>query len=64
MPPGSVPGGLMPPNAFNENNFMSEEELPDPASDLTQEDEVFLSFSERLDSPLGNAQFGIRYNSV
>ena len=42
MPPGSVPGGIAP-NAFDENNFISEEELPDPALDLTQEDKVYLA---------------------
>jgi hypothetical protein len=30
-------------NPYNENNFMSEEDLPDPATQLTQEDKVYLA---------------------
>ena len=65
MPPGSVPGGLMPSNAFNENNFMSEEELPDPASDLTQEDKVFLAMKwGRLYKPNEWIELEKKYNEM
>ena len=65
MPPGSVPGGLMPPNAFNENNFISEEELPDPASDLTQEDKVFLAMKwGRLYKPNEWIELEKKYNEM
>lgn len=30
-------------NPYNENNFMDDSELPDPASELTQEDKVYLA---------------------
>lgn len=30
-------------NAFNENNFLSEDQLPDPAADLTLEDKKYLA---------------------
>lgn len=31
------------PTFYDENNYMSEEELPDPASELTQDDKVYLA---------------------
>lgn len=34
---------LGPNNPYNENNFFSEEELPDPGASLTQEDKIFLA---------------------
>ena len=65
MPPGSVPGGLMPTNTFNENNFISEEELPDPASDLTQEDKVFLAMKwGRLYKPNEWIELEKKYNEM
>lgn len=64
MPPGSVPGGLAP-NAFNENNFMSEEELPDPASDLTQDDKVYLAMKwGRLYKPNEWIELEKKYNEM
>lgn len=30
-------------NAFNENNFMSQDELPDPAAELTEDDKLYLA---------------------
>ena len=30
-------------NAFNENNFMSQDDLPDPASELTEDDKLYLA---------------------
>ena len=65
MPPGSVPGGLMPTNTFNENNFISEEELPDPASDLTQEDKVYLAMKwGRLYKPNEWIELEKKYNEM
>lgn len=64
MPPGSVPGGLAP-NAFNENNFISEEELPDPASDLTQDDKVYLAMKwGRLYKPNEWIELEKKYNEM
>lgn len=64
MPPGSVPGGIAP-NAFNENNFMSEEELPDPALDLTQDDKVYLAMKwGRLYKPNEWIELEKKYNEM
>ena len=64
MPPGSVPGGLAP-NAFDENNFMSEEELPDPALDLTQDDKVYLAMKwGRLYKPNEWIELEKKYNEM
>lgn len=40
---GSMNPYLGPNNPFDENNFMSEEELPNPAAGLTQEDKIYLA---------------------
>ena len=64
MPPGSVPGGIAP-NAFDENNFMSEEELPDPALDLTQDDKVYLAMKwGRLYKPNEWIELEKKYNEM
>ena len=64
MPPGSVPGGIAP-NAFNENNFISEEELPDPALDLTQDDKVYLAMKwGRLYKPNEWIELEKKYNEM
>ena len=64
MPPGSIPGGIAP-NAFNENNFMSEEELPDPALDLTQDDKVYLAMKwGRLYKPNEWIELEKKYNEM
>ena len=64
MPPGSVPGGIAP-NAFDENNFISEEELPDPALDLTQEDKVYLAMKwGRLYKPNEWIELEKKYNEM
>ena len=64
MPPGSVPGGIVP-NAFDENNFMSEEELPDPALDLTQDDKVYLAMKwGRLYKPNEWIELEKKYNEM
>lgn len=39
---GATPTGL-PQNFYNEDNFISEEELTDPSQELTQEDKVYLA---------------------
>ena len=39
-PPDYAINGL---NAFNENNFMSQDDLPDPASELTEDDKLYLA---------------------
>ena len=64
MPPGSVPGGIAP-NAFDENNFISEEELPDPALDLTQDDKVYLAMKwGRLYKPNEWIELEKKYNEM
>ena len=64
MPPGSIPGGIAP-NAFNENNFMSEEEFPDPALDLTQDDKVYLAMKwGRLYKPNEWIELEKKYNEM
>ena len=64
MPPGSVPC-VIAPNAFNENNFMSEEELPDPALDLTQDDKVYLAMKwGRLYKPNEWIELEKKYNEM
>ena len=64
MPPGSVPGGIVP-NAFDENNFISEEELPDPALDLTQDDKVYLAMKwGRLYKPNEWIELEKKYNEM
>ena len=64
MPPGSVPGGIAP-NAFDENNFISEEELPDPALDLTQDDKVYLAMKwGRLYKPNEWIKLEKKYNEM
>ena len=64
MPPGSVPGGITP-NAFDENNFISEEELPDPALDLTQDDKVYLAMKwGRLYKPNEWIELEKKYNEM
>ena len=35
----AVPGG----NPYNENNFISQDQLPDPAAELTEEDKLYLA---------------------
>lgn len=46
--PAETPGG----GFFDENKFISEDELPDPAAELTQEDKVYLAMKwGRLYSP-------------
>ena len=64
MPPGSVPGGIAS-NAFDENNFISEEELPDPALDLTQDDKVYLAMKwGRLYKPNEWIELEKKYNEM
>ena len=46
--PAETPGG----GFFDESKFISEDELPDPAAELTQEDKVYLAMKwGRLYSP-------------
>lgn len=40
---GPSPGYIGNNNPYDENNFMSEDELIDPASDLTEEDKIYLA---------------------
>ena len=64
MPPGSGPGGIAP-TAFDENNFISEEELPDPALDLTQDDKVYLAMKwGRLYKPNEWIELEKKYNEM
>ena len=39
-PPDYAIAGM---NTFNENNFMSQDELPDPAAELTEDDKLYLA---------------------
>lgn len=41
--PGVLTGSIGANNPFNEANFIPEEELPDPAADLTDEDKTYLA---------------------
>lgn len=41
--PGVLLGSVGVNNPFNDMNFMSQEELPDPAQELTEEDKVYLA---------------------
>lgn len=42
---GAMPAEYAGPsgNPYNENNFLSQDQLPDPASELTEEDKLFLA---------------------
>ena len=43
QPMMAPPPQSMPPNFYNENMFMTEEELVDPAGELTKEDKMYLA---------------------
>lgn len=52
-------------NGFNESNFMAEEELVDPASELTQEDKIYLAMKwGRLYKPNEWVELEKKYNEM
>lgn len=52
-------------NPYNENNFMSEEELIDPAAELTEEDKVYLAMKwGRLYKPNEWVELEKKYNEM
>lgn len=61
-PPGSVNMGN---NPFNETMFMAEEELADPAAELTQEDKLYLAMKwGRLYKPNEWVELEKKYNEM
>lgn len=52
-------------NPYNENNMISEEELPDPATELTQEDKIYLAMKwGRLYKPAEWIELEKMYNEM
>ena len=52
-------------NPYQENNFMKEEDIPDPASELTQEDKLFLAMKwGRLYKPSEWIELEKNYNEM
>ena len=65
---GPGPGALMDPfgnNPYQEGNFLKEEDIPDPASELTEDDKLFLAMKwGRLYKPSEWVELERNYNEM
>ena len=65
---GPGPGALVDPfgnNPYQENNFLKEEDIPDPASELTEDDKLFLAMKwGRLYKPSEWVELERNYNEM
>lgn len=64
MPAMTMPAG-QPPQFFNENDFIKEDDLPDPSAELTKEDKLFLAMKwGRFYKPSDWVELEKKYNEM
>ena len=64
-PPMMMPPTQVPASFFDENQFMAEEDIPDPAASLTQDDKLYLAMKwGRLYKPSEWVELEKKYNEM